>query len=1742
MAINQLYLIKSGQSSFIEETEALLGISGGNIGFGTVTPESYFHITGDTQIDGSLTVKGDFRTVNQTTIEIDDKNIELGVGAITDQDVDGGGITLKGQTDKVINWQASNDAWNFNTNIFVHGSGNFTENLTISGNQVLTGSAQDLSKWVNSDNQDFIYFSGGNVGIGTSAENYDLEVNGSGNFSDGLYVKHSPVLTGLQQDLSKWNQALSASDRVYDIEVSGDGVDYNFFGEFSGLDPNISIFNGDVIFFRNIGDGHPFAIKDANGLDVATEANGETLFSGENVGRYSYYCATHPGSMSGVINVSQYKEASYNEGSVGIGTNSPSYTLDVIGKGHFSDDLLVAGNPVLTGNNFDDGLRVGSVFDLSQDGSLSDNSPLIGDVIKWDGSKWVPGFVSSSTASGVGGTFNLHVSGSARIDNSLIVGNVFDLNQDGSLSDISPNSGDAIKWDGSKWVPGFVSSTNSTGNNSGSGYTVPAPFVTNLTSGQSIQAISFGQNFNSTPGIATDLETNGEGGIIPYTVSGVSATGYYAVFTAPIPNNNYKIHTVFGGSAGSGGSGGLWNAGSNSDIYYNAGDVGIGTASPDNLLHVKRNTTDNTYAIIENTTVGNAGINLKNASGNWNIVANAELRFIDNAVGDRMRIDSNGNVGIGTTKPAAKLDISNGTSPVDLQFTETSTNYHKLGIRKDGTLLQIGEYNNAGDTFSESFLTIDADNNGNVGIGTTSPARKLHVADSFIRVDDGYGLDTSGSTESVVLDNGFISLSTNNGERMRINSSGNIGIGTTDPHYKLDVREATNGTYAARILNHGGDSYGLLVKTSTQESESFPILDLENASSNVFRVKSNGDVEVSGNLTVAGTTTTVNETSLSIQNKNITLADSTSPSDYTANGGGIELKGSSDKTILWNSASDAWESNVGLNVLGGDVGIGTTSPSATLDVQGDVIFSDPSSSLTSTFSSDTGGVYLNLNANNGTHMISYEGGKFSIKDSSASTERMHIDSNGNVGIGTTTPDDKLSINANSQNTGITIRNTSGGTPARITFVNNEGDGQIDTNNGLLRFGNSTAEDMIIDPQGYVGIGTPTPAAPLTISKIHSDSVDGIDDLIILAATEKDGQDLVRDDGVGILFKVPVATETQSVGARIAAVREGTTDSNSSTDLVFQVSNNDQVLDDAMRITRDGDVGIGTTSPGYKLHIAGGTPAMKLEGTQPRIWLSENDQTDLNVLIRNAEGSFRIDTVKDDDDLIANRLTILNTNGNVGIGTSNPDFKLEIQGDEPIIMIKHSSNARLAYLGDGSSVGDHAQLALYNAIDGTNTPTVLLNAGGNAYFNAGNVGIGTTDPSDGLLHLRQSSNDAIRLERTDSGVNNGNIYLGHSGGGFGISTTGAIGITTPDLFISSDGNVGIGAATPNDTLPLTLKSLASGATGIQFDDGDGNWNMVVDGDSMRFQQGTSGSNPTERMRIDSDGNVGIGTTDPGGLLELYKDSGSNGYNHLRLITQAGGGLQIGALSDDANPTWSINTNSNEPLVFSSGTNQSMRIQSGNVGIGTTDPLQKLVVEEDQADWVTKLINTNASPSGLAIQFTADIANQANDFIRCFKNTNDIKFRVYTNGTVLANATEYSSDDRLKHNEQTIVGAIETLGKITPKKYIKTTEMYEADHDFELDEDGNPVDENGEPVEHIVEAGVIAQQVLEVPELAFMVSPEGFDKDGNVTSPHSLNYNSLFTYAIAAIQEQQAIIEELKAQNESLIQRIEILENK
>jgi hypothetical protein len=77
------------------------------------------------------------------------------------------------------------------------------------------------------------------------------------------------------------------------------------------------------------------------------------------------------------------------------------------------------------------------------------------------------------------------------------------------------------------------------------------------------------------------------------------------------------------------------------------------------------------------------------------------------------------------------------------------------------------------------------------------------------------------------------------------------------------------------------------------------------------------NLTLSGDLTVNGTTTTINSTTLSVDDKNIVLGDVAEPTDITADGGGITLKGTTDKTFNWVDATDAWTSSEHMNLLTG---------------------------------------------------------------------------------------------------------------------------------------------------------------------------------------------------------------------------------------------------------------------------------------------------------------------------------------------------------------------------------------------------------------------------------------------------------------------------------------------------------------------------------------------------------------------------------------------------------------------------------------------------------------------------------------------------------------------------------------------------------------------------------------------------------------------------------------------------------
>ena len=92
---------------------------------------------------------------------------------------------------------------------------------------------------------------------------------------------------------------------------------------------------------------------------------------------------------------------------------------------------------------------------------------------------------------------------------------------------------------------------------------------------------------------------------------------------------------------------------------------------------------------------------------------------------------------------------------------------------------------------------------------------------------------------------------------------------------------------------------------------------VDNSNATAITIGSDESVTLAGDLIITGTTTTISSTSLLIEDKNIELGKVTTPTDTTADGGGIVLKGTTDKTITWVDADDAWNFNQGINFTDG---------------------------------------------------------------------------------------------------------------------------------------------------------------------------------------------------------------------------------------------------------------------------------------------------------------------------------------------------------------------------------------------------------------------------------------------------------------------------------------------------------------------------------------------------------------------------------------------------------------------------------------------------------------------------------------------------------------------------------------------------------------------------------------------------------------------------------------------------------
>lgn len=261
-------------------------------------------------------------------------------------------------------------------------------------------------------------------------------------------------------------------------------------------------------------------------------------------------------------------------------------------------------------------------------------------------------------------------------------------------------------------------------------------------------------------------------------------------------------------------------------MRINSTGLGIGTSSPSQLLHVY--STGNDIARIEtNQTEGR--LSLKDATGEAVLKFRNDYRFT-NSSGELARLNSSGNLGIGTSSPSTSLHISQSVPIITLTDTDTSVS-HQLSGQSGSRHLNL-KVDTGGSSGSPVFnlsmqdsIKLSVLNDGNVGIGTTSPGTTLDV-NGTIGVTSGnsyrFGNNTNYRIEGSNVTNPRIGFITNASERMRIDSNGDVMINTTSVidagRLSINAPQNDNGI-GIEVDNAGGGNTGIVIDRTASDGD-----------------------------------------------------------------------------------------------------------------------------------------------------------------------------------------------------------------------------------------------------------------------------------------------------------------------------------------------------------------------------------------------------------------------------------------------------------------------------------------------------------------------------------------------------------------------------------------------------------------------------------------------------------------------------------------------------------------------------------------------------------------------------------------------------------------------------------------------------------------------------------------------------------------------------------------------------------
>jgi len=463
------------------------------------------------------------------------------------------------------------------------------------------------------------------------------------------------------------------------------------------------------------------------------------------------------------------------------------------------------------------------------------------------------------------------------------------------------------------------------------------------------------------------------------------------------------------------------------------------------------------------------------------------------------------------------------------------------------------------------------------------------------------------------------------------------------------------------------------------------------------------------------------------------------------------------------------------------------------------------------------------------------------------------------------------------------------------------------------------------------------------------------------------------------------------------------------------------------------------------------------GTSGQVLLSDGDGSfswgDVSVDV-NGVGTTNYISKWLDSDTIGN--SVIYDNGtNVGIGTNNPIVPLTLYGTMRIKDGGASTGTKIGY--DNSS---SANFQIYN-------------------YQTGNIEFATA----GTERMRIDSSGKLLINTTNTSASG--LFRVRQSAGFNLSTF-------------TDGT-GVGFAATNDDVSTNV-------------------NFVIQGAEVYFK--TLGA--VERMRIDSAGNVGIGTSSIT-TSRLQIKGGSN------VTTAYYDGLKVTSNNETVYTQYNWNgINGSSTLLFATADTERMRITStGNVGIGTTIPSTPLVISKNSPASGTMLILQNTlygstNSSGLnSIEFgwlnhtAAKISANKESVNRTgFIITGEVGYNVpieiarftsfgdlHVNQDVIAYSTTIS-DERLKDNIVTIDNALDKVCELRGVEYDWNASSRSGQHDM----------------------GVIAQEVEKV--FPFIVREKEMPLvDGNTYK--TVDYEKLVGVLIEAVKELKQEIEILKS---------------